>query len=133
MRSRPAPVSIDGRGSGVRVPSGAWSNCMKTRFQNSMKRSPAGSASGPPSGPYSAPRSMCSSEHGPQGPVSPICQKLSASPRRWMRSMGTPTASCQISSASSSEVCTVIQRRSPSNPRSSVTYSHAQGMAFSLK
>ena len=51
MRSRPAPVSIDGRGSGVRVPSGAWSYCMKTRFQNSMNRSPAGSASGPPSGP----------------------------------------------------------------------------------
>ena len=88
IRSSPAPVSMEGRGSGVRVPSAAWSNCMKTRFQNSMKRSPAGSASGPPSGPYSAPRSMCSSEQGPQGPVSPICQKLSASPRRWMRSSG---------------------------------------------
>ena len=47
MRSSPAPVSIDGLGSGVRVPSGAWSYCMKTRFQNSMNRSPCGSRSGP--------------------------------------------------------------------------------------
>ena len=58
-------------------PSGAWSYCMKTRFQNSMKRSPWGSWSGPPSGPNAGPRSMCSSLHGPQGPVSPIIQKLS--------------------------------------------------------
>ena len=36
-------MSIDGFGSGVRVPSGAWSYCMKTRFQNSMNRSPWGS------------------------------------------------------------------------------------------
>ena len=42
MRSSPAPVSIDGLGSGVRVPSGAWLYCMNTRFQNSMKRSPCG-------------------------------------------------------------------------------------------
>jgi hypothetical protein len=76
---------------------------------------------------------MWSSEQGPHGPVSPICQKLSASPRRWMRSIGTPTTSCQICSASSSEVCTVIQMRSPSKPRSSVVYSQAQGMASSLK
>ena len=92
MRSRPAPVSICGVGSGVRDPSGAWSYCMKTRFQNSMKRSPWGSWSGPPSGPKAGPRSMCSSLDGPHGPVSPICQKLSLSPRRWMRSIGTPTA-----------------------------------------
>ena len=116
MRSRPAPVSIDGLGSGVRVPSGAWLNCMKTRFQNSMNRSPWGSFSGPPSGPNAGPRSMCSSEHGPHGPVSPICQKLSLSPRRWMRFMGTPTCSCQICSASSSLSWTVIQMRSPSRP-----------------
>ena len=50
-----------------------------------------------------------------------------------MRSIGTPTTSCQICSASSSEVWTVIQMRSPSKPRSSVTYSHAHGMASSLK
>src|SRR6476646_6732799 len=39
MRSSPAPVSTDGRGSGTSVPSGCLSYCMKTRFQNSMKRS----------------------------------------------------------------------------------------------
>ena len=74
MRSRPAPVSIDGFGSAVREPSGAWSNCMNTRFQNSMNRSPAGSPSGPPSGPNAGPRSMWISLQGPHGPTSPICQ-----------------------------------------------------------
>ena len=34
--------------------------------------------------------------HGPHGPVSPICQKFSSSPRRWIRAIGTPTYSCQI-------------------------------------
>ena len=43
------PVSIDGRGSGVRAPSSNCSNCMKTRFQISMNRSP--SSSGLPGGP----------------------------------------------------------------------------------
>ena len=38
MRSSPAPVSTDGLGSGTSVPSGCWSNCMKTRFQNSRNR-----------------------------------------------------------------------------------------------
>ena len=33
-----------------------------------------------------------------------------------MRSIGTPTISCQIASASSSDSCTVTQMRSPSNP-----------------
>ena len=110
-------MSIDGFGSGVRLPSGAWSNCMNTRFQNSMNRSPAGSPSGPPSGPNAGPRSMWISLHGPHGPVSPACQKLSLSPRRWMRSIGTPTISCQIASASSSDSCTVIHSRSPSKPQ----------------
>ena len=120
MRSRPSPVSIDGLGSSVRVPSGAWLYCMKTRFQNSMNRSPCGSCSGPPSGPNAGPRSMWISLHGPHGPVSPICQKLSLSPRRWMRSIGTPTCSCQMASASSSLSWTVIHNRSPSRPNVSV-------------
>ena len=38
-RSRPMPVSMAGRGSGGRVPSGCLSNWGKTRFQNSRKRS----------------------------------------------------------------------------------------------
>ncbi len=33
LRSRPAPVSMLGRGSGTRVPSGCASNVTKTRFQ----------------------------------------------------------------------------------------------------
>ena len=74
-----------------------------------MNRSPCGIGCGPPSGPNAGPRSRCSSLHGPHGPVSPICQKLSLSPSRWMRSIGTPTASCQICSASSSLSWTVIQ------------------------
>ena len=39
MRSRPMPVSMDGRGRGTREPSGSCSNCMNTRFQISRKRS----------------------------------------------------------------------------------------------
>jgi hypothetical protein len=56
-RSSPIPVSIEGLGSGVREPSAPWSYCMKTRFQNSVKRSPSssGEPGGPPaiSGPWS--------------------------------------------------------------------------------
>ena len=126
-------MSIDGLGSGVSVPASSRSYCMNTRFQNSMNRSPCLSLSGPPSGPNSAPRSMWISLHGPHGPVSPICQKFSSSPRRWMRSIGTPTCSCQIASASSSLSCTVIHRRSPSMPHTSVTSSQLAGMMYSLK
>ena len=39
IRSSPAPVSTDGLGSGISVPSGCRSNCMNTRFQNSRNRS----------------------------------------------------------------------------------------------
>ena len=103
-----------------------------------MKRSPWGSWSGPPSGPNAGPRSMWISEHGPHGPVSPICQKLSLSPSRWMRSSGTPTCSCQIASASSSLSWTVIHSRSPSKPQpplagSEVTRSQLHGMIVALE
>ena len=50
-----------------------------------------------------------------------------------MRSIGTPTTSCQIFSASSSLSWTVIQMRSPSKPHSSVTSSQLYGIASSLK
>ena len=49
MRSSPMPVSTDGRGRLIRSPLPKASNCMKTRFQISMNRSP--SASGEPGGP----------------------------------------------------------------------------------
>ena len=39
MRLRPRPVSMLCAGSGVSVPIGSWSYCMKTRFQYSRKRS----------------------------------------------------------------------------------------------
>ena len=45
MRSRPAPVSTDGLGSGVSVPSAERSNCMKTRFQISRNRPASASRS----------------------------------------------------------------------------------------
>ena len=45
MRSRPAPVSTEGLGSGVSVPSAERSYCMKTRFQISRKRPPSASSS----------------------------------------------------------------------------------------
>ena len=89
MRSSPAPVSMFFLGSSVRAPSASRLYCMKTRFQISTKRSSPPNF-GPPSAPYAAPLSMKISESGPQGPVSPMAQKLSSSPMRWMRSAGKP-------------------------------------------
>ena len=131
-RSRPIPVSMFLRGSSLRVPSASRLYCMKTRFQISTKRA-SPPCFGPPSSPYDAPRSMKISESGPQGPVSPIVQKLSSSPMRWMRSGRTPTLSIHSCSASSSPSCTVIQRRSPSRPKTSVSSSQAIGIASALK
>ncbi len=67
------------------------------------------------------------------GPVSPICQKLSLSPRRWIRSFGSPDTSSQISSASSSDRWTVTHSFSGSKPSTLVVKSHAHGMASALK
>ena len=100
------------------------SYCVKTRFQNSTKRS-SPPLSGPPSAPNCGPLSKKISELGPHGPVGPISQKLS-SPRRWMRLGGTPMRSRQSSSAWSSEVCTVTHRRSGSSPKPSVIRPHAK-------
>ena len=50
-----------------------------------------------------------------------------------MRSTGTPTSSCQISSASSSLTWTVTQMRSASSPSTSVTNSHAQRDGLGLE
>ena len=86
----------------MRVPSSNCSNCMKTRFQISMKRSP--SSSGEPGGPpgMAAPWSKKISEQGPQGPVGPIVQKLSMVAMRMMRSSGRPATFFQRSAAASS-------------------------------
>ena len=73
MRSKPAPVSMEGAGSDVMDPSSCCSNCMNTRFQISMNRSSPPWA-GPPSSPKSGPLSQKISEQGPHGPVSAIRQ-----------------------------------------------------------
>ncbi|OQC26079.1 MAG: hypothetical protein BWX71_01585 [Deltaproteobacteria bacterium ADurb.Bin072] len=99
MRSRPIPVSMLGAGSGVRVPAESRLNCMNTRFQISRYRSQSHSPalhSGLPH-PTVGPWSRMISEHGPQGPVSPMAQKLSLSPSLRMRSVLTPTCLFQIS------------------------------------
>ena len=64
--------------------------------------------------------------------MSPIFQKLS-SPIFWMRSAGSFAASCQIPAESLSDSWIVTQSRPGSKPRTSVTSSHAYGIASSLK
>src|SRR2546429_7118495 len=83
-RSRPAPVSTEGAGSGERDPSACWSYCINTRFQlssscpSSLRRTKSSRLSSPFPFPVSRfPRmSTRISEQGPHGPVSPICKKL---------------------------------------------------------
>ena len=75
-RSKPMPVSTCFAGSGLKVPSGFALNWMKTLFQISMQRASPWLTSEPLVSP-SGVRSTWSSEQGPQGPVSPIIQKLS--------------------------------------------------------
>ena len=126
-------------GSGVSVLTGFWSYCMNTRFQNSRKRSfsPPGRSS---SEPNSSPRSMYSSLHGPQGPVSPACQKFSLRLQRTIRSRGMPIDSqASIASwsgprpSSSSPSKTVIQILSGSSPKPSVESCQASSAAPCLK
>jgi hypothetical protein len=62
-----------------------------------------------------------------------MAQKLSASPRRWIRSRGTPTSLAQISIDSSSVSNTVTQMRSGSSSKTVVASSQAGGMACDLK
>ena len=78
-RSKPMPVSIFLLFNGRNVPSVSALNCMNTRFQISMQYGEPALTSEPPVSPFSV-RSMWISEHGPQGPVSPIIQKLSFLP-----------------------------------------------------
>ena len=110
-RSSPMPVSTDGLGSGRRSSCRrTCSNCMNTRFQISTQRSQsqagpwhlrpaASSAQG-----MSSPWWKWISLHGPQGPVSPIAQKLSLSPSEMTRSSPTPATFCQSARASSSDL-----------------------------
>src|SRR5918999_5379696 len=107
---------------------------MKTWFQYSTKRS-VSSPGRSSAEPNSSPRSRYISEHGPQGPDGPACQKFSERGSGTIRSSGTPTER-QISIASvsgpspssSSPSNTVTQISSGSNPKPSVDSSHPQGI-----
>ncbi len=104
-RSSPIPVSMEGFGNGVIAPDSSRLNCMNTRFHSSRKRSQSQpTAQSGRSQPCSGPRSMWISEQGPQGPVSPMAQKLSASPRRTILPAGKSLISCQSRNASSSSL-----------------------------
>ena len=77
-RSNPIPVSTCLAASGEKVPSAFALNWMKTWFQISMQRGePALTSFRPSASPSEARRLTLISEQGPQGPVSPIIQKLS--------------------------------------------------------
>ena len=119
---------------------------MNTLFQSSMKRSfPAltpsfrsapsrESVSGPP-------RSMWISVQGPQGPVSPISQKLSLRPKKSTCAGSTSVDSFQMRAESSSRgrpsfsspPNTVTHSRSRGRPHTFVRSSHAHGIASALK
>jgi hypothetical protein len=91
------PVSIEGRGSGVSVAARVAVELHEDQVPDFDEAPP------PSSGNCSCSRParrlpaqiVVDSEHGPQGPVSPICQKLSFSSRRKMRLLGTPATFCQ--------------------------------------
>ena len=92
------------------------------------------------SSPYSGPRSMYISEHGPQGPVAPACQKFSERGSRTIRSSGTPVcfqSSIASSSgprpSSSSPPNTVAQISSGSKPKPSIESSQPNSIASRLK
>ncbi len=80
------PVSMQGAGRGLSVPVASRSYCMNTRFQISSQRShshstprhcrPAASSAQGSASPWW----KWISEQGPQGPVSPMAQKLSLAP-----------------------------------------------------
>ena len=83
---------------------------------------------------------MYISDDGPQGPVSPACQKFSTRSSRTIRSSGTPVcfqSSIASSSgprpSSSSPPNTVAQIRSGSNPKPFSDRSHPNSIASRLK
>ena len=128
-------------GSGVSEPSACSSNSMKTRFQNSRKRSQSqpGAHSARPQ-PTSSPQSKNISESGPHGPGPPTDQKLSARGSRTIRSGGMPIASqartatsSSPSPSSGSPAKTVTQIRSRSSFMCSNMNSQASSIAPSLK
>ena len=134
---------MQGAGSGVSVPEASRSYCMNTRFQTSSHRSHSHStprhwrpASTSSQG-RSLPWKKWISEHGPQGPVSPMAQKFSFAPSSRMRSALTCWSQKSCASASrgtpSSPLKMVTFKRSLGRPSSSVRNSHAKAIASFLK
>ena len=137
------PVSMQGAGRGVSRPLASRSYCMKTRFQISSHRShshstprhvrPAvSSAHG-----RALPWKKWISEHGPQGPVSPIAQKFSFAPSSRIRSSLTCAFQNPCASTSrgtpSSPLKIVTFKRSFGRPKSPVSSSQAKAIASFLK
>ena len=129
-RSNPIPVSTCFCGRSCSLPFSSRLYWIKTRFHSSITSSiPAltSSALQPPSV-----RSMCISEHGPQGPVSPISQKLSFS-----SNFNTCDGSISVSDfhrlyASSSSLYTVAHNLALGIFQTSVNNSQAQLIASFL-
>ncbi len=133
--SSPIPVSILGFGRGVSLPVLSLSYCMKTRFHNSLHLSQSHFPI-PHSGAShrsSSPLSMKISLQGPQGPISPMLQKLSFSPNLTILSAGIPVISCHSLKASLSSLYIVTHSLSLGRLNSSVKNSHANSIASFLK
>ena len=73
------------------------------------------------------------SEQGPQGPVSPICQKLSEVAMRMILASGKPAILRHSSAASSSVWKTVTRSLSFGRPNSLVIRFQASSIASGLK
>src|SRR3989339_14024 len=103
--SKPIPVSIFFCGRFFKEPSACLSNWVKTRFQTSryLSQSQPGPQIDFPH-PLPMPVSYNISEQGPQGPVSPICQKFESLPSFMILSF--EIIFCHISQASSSSLYT---------------------------
>ena len=100
-----AGVDVLARQVGRGRPSASRLNCMKTRFQISTKRSVAAVLGPAVVRRRPRPCRRRSPSRGRTGPVSPMAQKLSSSPMRWIAlGPARPTLSIQICSASSSLV-----------------------------
>src|SRR5690554_6660079 len=95
-----------GLGRGVMFPFSSRLYCINTKFQISNQRSQSHSPIAQTSASHflSSPLSIRISLQGPQGPVSPIDQKLSFSPNRNILSLGTGVNSCHKLKASSSSL-----------------------------
>ena len=131
--SRPIPVSIDGFGRDSLFLFESCKYCIKTRFHISTNLSPSSffEPGGPPS--TESPWSKKISEHGPQGPSSPIDQKLSSVEILIILLSENPETFFHISSASVSSLNTVRSNLLDGISNSFTNKSQASFIASSLK